>query len=287
MAATPNGDTFAGITPTLDRDLGRVKLLTPTEEVELAKRVERGDFAAKTHMVEANLRLVAKIAGGYLGQGLAYEDLFQEGVTGLIRAIEKFDHRKGFKLSTYATLWIRQAIQRAVQDRGRLIHQPADISRTAARIRRARQALTGRLRREPSKQEIADYLELPVEKVADVIAVVRETVSMDRPIAGTDDGLLLADTLADEATPWPGEQGAANELTRSVESALAHLDGLSRCVIELRFGVGESGEVCSVTETAARVKRSRSEVRALERDALAALERQRQIAAYRPAPLAA
>lgn len=289
MAASNRGADHAAVTPTLYGDLGQVKLLTREQERALAIRVERGDFAAKTHMVEANLRLVAKIAGGFLGQGLAYEDLFQEGVLGLIRSVEKFDYRKGYKLSTYATLWIRQAIQRAIQDRGRLIHLPADVSRQAVRIRRARQALSGKLGREPHDSEIALYLEFPVEDVKRIIAYVRDTQSIDAPIASSDgDELVLADTLSDQATPSPAVQSQANAIARSVHRALQELDEPQRQVIELRFGLGEFGETCSVTDTALRLRRSREEVRTLERQALAALRHTDALAAWEPAaPIAA
>lgn len=282
MATSEHGDRFAALTPTLYGDIGKVKLLSAAEEVLLAKRIERGDFIAKTHMVEANLRLVAKIAGGYAGLGVSAEDVFQEGVIGLIRAVEKFDYRRGYKFSTYATWWIRQAIQRAVQDYGRLIHLPADISRMAARIRRAQEALSARLERDATNEEIAAELEVGLEKVTDVIAHVRETLSIDRPLPGSDGESLLADTLVDERTPSPAEQGQANAIAAAVQGALESLDGLQRRVIELRFGVGDTGEVCSVWETARRVQRSASTVRAFERQALRTLEHQQPVARYRP-----
>jgi DNA-directed RNA polymerase sigma subunit (sigma70/sigma32) len=262
-------------------DIGKVRLLTPEQERTLAERVERGDFQAKTHMVEANLRLVASIVRRYTGRGMPEKDLFQEGVVGLIRAVEKFDCRKGFKFSTYATLWIRQAIQRALADRGRLIHLPADVSRGMARIRRTRQALTGALGREATDAEIADELGISAEEVEMLLRYADDPVSLHTAIPGAED-MLLGDTIEDRSSPTLAHQSESIEIERSVNAGLAALDDLSRQVIELRYGVGDCPTCYTVTDTAAQVRRSRQEVREIERDALQRLAVHEQISAWQP-----
>jgi RNA polymerase primary sigma factor len=263
--------------------IAKVKLLTVEQESDLARRIERGDLAAKTHMIEANLRLVATIANSFAGLGLPGPDLFQEGVIGLIRASEKFDYRRGHKFSTYASLWIRQAIQRALQDRARLIHLPADVSRRAARIRRARRALTGELGRDPANAEIADYLDLTVEDVEKVNGHLQDALSLDQPIAGSED-IMLGETLIGATTPSPGAQGESHARQNSVQRALHKLDERSRRVIELRFGVGEHGETCTVTEAAQRLRISRPTLREIEHRALERLRRERSILTWDTTP---
>ena len=278
-SAGPRGDHTHPLAR-LYRQIGRAKLLTAADERRLAQRIERGDFNAKTQMIEANLRLVVSIARGYRGQGLPIEDLIQEGVVGLIRASEKFDYRRGLKFSTYATLWIRQAIQRALQDRARLIHLPAHVSRTAARIRRATRELTTALAREPSSQEIAVALKLSAEEVERVLGLLAEPISLDQPVAWSDEA-VLEETLVDPASPAPVREGQLNAACASVRGALEALDSVSRSVIELRFGLGDCAE-STVTQTAQRVGRSRADVRMIERRALKRLARDGELVGWGP-----
>jgi len=280
MPTTYAGEDLAGASPY--GQIGRVKLLRKSQEQRLARRMERGDFAAKTHLIEANLRLVAKMTRGYLDQGLPAQDLFQEGVIGLIRAAEKFDYRRNLKFSTYATLWIGQSIQRAVQDRGRLIHLPAHVSRRAARIRRARRELTGQLAREPDSAEIAQELGLTSEEVDHVLKLLQQPVSIEQPIAGCDD-LLLADVLHDRSEAPTDTQGQESVQRAIVGEAVDGLECLQRRVIELRFGLDECCE-CSVTETAQRLRCSRADVTRIERQALEHLRTHGPLGACTPAP---
>ncbi|HEY3944401.1 MAG TPA: sigma-70 family RNA polymerase sigma factor [Solirubrobacteraceae bacterium] len=266
-------------------DIGRVNLLTREQETALAQRIERGDFDAKTHMVEANLRLVASFVHLYKGQGTPEQDLFQEGVLGLIRAVEKFDYRRGIKFSTYASLWIRQAMQRALQDRGRLIHLPANVSRRLTSISRVRRELTGQLGREPTNDEIAVELRISTEDCETLLRYTKEVASLHAPIPGAED-IHLAEVIPDSA-PTAAERSEQSAMQRSVHAALPALDGLSRQVVELRYGIGDRGGPFTVTETAQRLHRKQNEIRTLERNALTLLGAQEHISAWRPVKQAA
>jgi RNA polymerase primary sigma factor len=263
----------------MNHQLGNVKLLTREQERSLAERIERGDFDAKTHMIEANLRLVASIAKSYLGLGLPEADLFQEGVIGLIRATEKFDYRKGYKFSTYASWWIREAIHTGLQTKGRLVYLPAKAYRTASRIRRCRTALTQRLGREPNNQEIATELGLPNEQVKAVTQACLDTVSLNATAPGDSDG-ELGDTLLDANSPAPDREGEVAELKQAVRRGLGTLDRMAREIIELRFGVGERSKVCTVTQAAQRLGISRGELRRIERAAMTRLRQEGSLSAW-------
>lgn len=279
MAATsPCGERCDDTYPFPYGDIGKVKLLTPLQERALAQRIERGDFQAKTHMIEANLRLVAFIVRRYSDRGTPAQDLFQEGVVGLIRAVEKFDYRKGFKFATYATLWIQQAIERALHDRGRLIHLPANVTRAAARIGRARRELSGPLGREPTNAEIARELGIAQQDVEAVLGYYQDPVSLHTPIPGTED-VLLGEVIHGGA-PTLAEQSEASAIERSVRAGLSALEALPRQVIELRYGVGEHSAPCNVTDTAQQVGRSSQEVRAIERAALKLMGTDERIGAW-------
>jgi RNA polymerase primary sigma factor len=256
-----------------------VKLLTPAEEKRIARRIERGDLQAKEHLIEANLRLVGKIASGYIGLGLPRADLFQEGVIGLIRAAEKFDYRKGYKFSTYARLWIREAMQRGLQKKGRLVYLPADVWRAASRIRRCQSALTQRLGREPNSQEIASALSLPDEQVKVVIQAFRDAVSLNAATTGDGD-LEIGETLLDANSPAPDCEGQTAGLKQAVTRGLGTLDRRAREVIEVRFGVGDCSEPCTVTQAAQRLRISRGELRRIEDAAMTRLEQDRSLAAW-------
>ena len=262
-------DTVDGLQVFL-RDIGRVPLLTARQEVQLAKRIERGDLAAKERLVEANLRLVVHIAKRYRDQGLPFVDLIQEGTLGLVRAAEKFDHRKGFKFSTYATWSIRQAITRAIADKSRAIRIPVHVSEVLARVRRAERGLLSELGREPTLEEVAARAEVRVEEAERVLRAAATPVSLDRPLAnGEDTG--LGDLLADDSIPSP-ESYAEEAMTRDA-LGLA-LDGLpyrERRVVELRWGL--AGESPRTLDQVGRVfNLTRERVRAIETRALESLK---------------
>ena len=210
-------------------------LLTAAEEVELAKRIERGDLAAKERMINSNLRLVVSQARRYQGHGLPMEDLVQEGMLGLIRAVEKFDWRRGFKFSTYGTLWIRQAIQRGLQNHGRTIRVPVHVAQRQVKVRKIESELSGRLSREPTDEEIAAVAELTVDEVAELRELSRGLASLDQPI-GDDGDTAFGDLLASE-NPEPAQQIADADRDRRVNDIVERLPEGERHVIRLRFGL--------------------------------------------------
>jgi RNA polymerase primary sigma factor len=211
-------------------------LLTAAEEIELAKRIERGDLEAKNRMINANLRLVVAQARRYQGHGLPLEDLVQEGMLGLIRAVEKFDWRRGFKFSTYGTLWIRQSIQRGLQNSGRTIRLPVHVAQRQVKVRKVEAELATKLSREPTDEEIAAVAELPIEQVAEIRELSRSLPSLDQPV-GDDGEAALGDLLPSER-PEPVEEVADTLRDQQVAEIVATLPENERRVIELRFGLG-------------------------------------------------
>jgi len=210
-------------------------LLTAAEEIELAKRIERGDLEAKERMINSNLRLVVSQARRYQGHGLAIEDLVQEGMLGLIRAVEKFDWRRGFKFSTYGTLWIRQAIQRGLQNQGRTIRVPVHVAQRQVKVRKIESELNTKLSREPTDEEIAAIAELPVEDVAELRELSRGLASLDQPV-GDEGDTAFGDLLASDY-PEPIEQVADADRDRRIKDVVEQLPDAERNVIQLRFGL--------------------------------------------------
>ncbi len=219
------------------KDIGRVPLLTAAQEVELAKRIERGDGRAKQAMVEANLRLVVSIAKRYRNQGLPFLDLIQEGTIGLVRAAEKFDHRKGFKFSTYATWWIRQAVARALADKGRTIRMPVHVVEKLNKILRSERKLRAEFGREPTTHEIAMDLDLSPDDVDNIRASAQVPVSLEKPV-GDEEESEFGHFLTDDTQPLPDEAAELNLRGEALRRILGSLSARERSVLELRYGLG-------------------------------------------------
>jgi RNA polymerase primary sigma factor len=254
----------------------RYPLLTAQEEIELAKRIERGDLAAKDRMINSNLRLVISVARKYQGQGLPLSDLIQEGMLGLIRAVEKFDWRKGFKFSTYGTLWIRQAIGRGLANSGRTVRLPVHIVARARKIQDAERKLAAELGRQPTVEEIAARVELDVDEVADIRRADRGPTSLDQGV-GEDGETSLGDLIAADGPSV--EQEVATEVeTELLEEAVDGLPPVERDVLKLRFGLGRN-EPIALRETGKRLGLSSERVRQLESRALKRLAQDESLAA--------
>jgi RNA polymerase primary sigma factor len=264
------------VEPSLDslrlylREIGKVSLLTADQEVYLAKRIERGDMSAKTQMIEANLRLVVSIAKSYLGRGLSFLDLIQEGSLGLIRAVEKFDYRKGYKFSTYATWWIRQAVTRAIADKARTIRIPVHMVEKLNKVVHIERQLVQRLGREPRPDEIAEELEMTTEEVREILRMSQLPVSLEKPI-GEEEESELGDFVEDESAESPFDTATLSLRREDVEHALSALPERERQVIELRFGLSGS-QPCTLEEVGRAFGVTRERIRQIENNTLKKLE---------------
>ncbi len=264
------------VEPSLDslrlylREIGKVPLLTADQEVYLAKRIERGDMSAKTHMIEANLRLVVSIAKSYLGRGLSFLDLIQEGSLGLIRAVEKFDYRKGYKFSTYATWWIRQAVTRAIADKARTIRIPVHMVEKLNKVVHIERQLVQRLGREPQPEEIALELEMTTEEVREILRMAQLPVSLEKPI-GEEEESELGDFVKDEQAESPFDTASVQLRREDIQKALDSLPERERKVIELRFGLTGS-QPCTLEEVGKAFGVTRERIRQIENNTLKRLE---------------
>ena len=248
------------------KEIGNVPLLTGDEEVELAKRVEAGDEEAKKKLTEANLRLVVSIAKKYVGRGMPFLDLIQEGNMGLMKAVDKFDYKKGYKFSTYATWWIRQAITRGIADTGRTIRVPVHMVETINKTLRMTRQLLQELGREPTPEEVADRLGVPVSRVREVLKISRDPVSLDTPI-GEEDDSHLGDFIEDDTVMSPADSAAFSMLREELSTALESLTERERQVIKLRFGL-EDGRARTLEEVGKEFNVTRERIRQIEAKAL-------------------
>lgn len=248
------------------KEIGRVDLLTAEEEIELAERIEQGDEEAKRRLAEANLRLVVSIAKRYVGRGMLFLDLIQEGNMGLIKAVEKFDHRKGFKFSTYATWWIRQAITRAIADQARTIRIPVHMVETINKLIRVQRQLLQDLGREPTPEEIAEDMDLTPEKVREILKIAQEPVSLETPI-GEEDDSHLGDFIEDQEATSPSEHAAYELLKEQLEDVLDTLTDREENVLRLRFGL-DDGRTRTLEEVGKVFGVTRERIRQIEAKAL-------------------
>ncbi|WP_416795188.1 RNA polymerase sigma factor RpoD [Brotonthovivens ammoniilytica] len=248
------------------KEIGKVPLLTAEEEIELAQKMEEGDQEAKKRLAEANLRLVVSIAKRYVGRGMLFLDLIQEGNLGLIKAVEKFDYRKGYKFSTYATWWIRQAITRAIADQARTIRIPVHMVETINKLIRVSRQLLQELGREPSPEEIAEEMDMPVERVREILKISQEPVSLETPI-GEEEDSHLGDFIQDDNVPVPADAAAFTLLKEQLVEVLGTLTEREQKVLRLRFGL-DDGRARTLEEVGKEFSVTRERIRQIEAKAL-------------------
>ncbi len=248
------------------KEIGKVSLLSADEEIELAKRMEKGDKAAKKRLAEANLRLVVSIAKRYVGRGMLFLDLIQEGNLGLIKAVEKFDYRKGYKFSTYATWWIRQAITRAIADQARTIRIPVHMVETINKLIRVSRQLLQELGREPTPEEIAEEMDMPVDRVREILKISQEPVSLETPI-GEEEDSHLGDFIQDDNVPVPADAAAFTLLKEQLVEVLSTLTDREQKVLRLRFGL-DDGRARTLEEVGKEFNVTRERIRQIEAKAL-------------------
>lgn len=248
------------------KEIGRVPLLTPEEEIELAQRMAAGDPYAKKRLSEANLRLVVSIAKKYVGRGMQFLDLIQEGNLGLIKAVEKFDYTKGFKFSTYATWWIRQAITRAIADQARTIRIPVHMVETITKVKKVSSQLLHENGRDPSPEEIADRLEMPVDKVREIMRIAQDPVSLETPI-GEEEDSHLGDFIPDDEAPAPADAASHTLLREQLDEVLSTLTDREAKVLRLRFGL-DDGKARTLEEVGQQFDVTRERIRQIEAKAL-------------------
>ena len=273
-----NVDAFADDSVRLYlREIGKIPLLTPEEEADLAQRIVKGDKKAKDKMVESNMRLVVSIAKRYGGRGLDFLDLIQEGNTGLLRAVEKFDPEKGFKFSTYATWWVRQAITRAIADQARTIRIPVHMVETINKVLRTTRKLTAELNREPTNEEIAKALDMEPEKVDYVMRIKQDIASLDASVGrdGDDEDSVLGDFVEDEERDSPEESAANQILKEQLSEIIATLTDREQKIIRLRFGIG-GGRPHTLEEVGNEFDVTRERIRQIEAKALAKLRKNKE-----------
>ncbi len=264
--AVPDGVSIEDPVRMYLKEIGKVPLLTADEERELAKRMEEGDIDSKKRLAEANLRLVVSIAKRYVGRGMLFLDLIQEGNLGLIKAVEKFDYRKGYKFSTYATWWIRQAITRAIADQARTIRIPVHMVETINKLIRVQRQLLQELGREPYPEEIADKMNLPVERVREIQKISQEPVSLETPI-GEEEDSHLGDFIQDDNVPVPAEAAAFTLLKEQLVEVLGTLTEREQKVLRLRFGL-DDGRARTLEEVGKEFDVTRERIRQIEAKAL-------------------
>ena len=248
------------------KEIGKVSLLSADEEIVLAKRMEKGDEAAKKRLAEANLRLVVSIAKRYVGRGMLFLDLIQEGNLGLIKAVEKFDYRKGYKFSTYATWWIRQAITRAIADQARTIRIPVHMVETINKLIRVSRQLLQELGREPTPEEIAEEMDMPVDRVREILKISQEPVSLETPI-GEEEDSHLGDFIQDDNVPVPADAAAFTLLKEQLVEVLSTLTDREQKVLRLRFGL-DDGRARTLEEVGKEFNVTRERIRQIEAKAL-------------------